>query len=216
MKSYKYKIYHIASKVIDKLLEVIDKSFQTKFYKDKLLKYTNNLYTLTPYQILSVLNYILNSTHTRTRTLFYIIINNIKFNIIYDKKLDYSGMSYPGEFITINIAQCRYGVNEIKSCIIHELVHYFEKDLLGNYHQNDINYDYCINRFELPAFLMEAWFRYYINKNNKKYFRESFKEALAKTLHTFFDDKDADKAYVYYLDKIKNDSLLNKRYGHLI
>lgn len=220
MSSYKYNILSFSSKVIKRVLEETNKIFKLKFYKNKLLNYTNIIDTFTPYKILFSLKLILSYSNTRARTLFYFYINNIKFIFIYNNKLNYSGLCIPDKSITINIAQCGYTVNDIKSCIIHELVHFFDKELIKNNCKNyqDVNsdYEYCINRFEIPAFLMEAWFRYRIHKNGISFFRETFKQSLNNILHSYLEDNDADKAYEYYIDKIQNDSLLNKRYGHLI
>jgi meiotically up-regulated gene 157 (Mug157) protein len=63
---------------------------------------------------------------------------------------------------------------------------------------------------------MEAWYRWKRKKKDKPIFRETFKQSINNILHSYFEDNDANKAYEYYIDKIQNDSLLNKRYGHLI
>ena len=74
----------------------------------------------------------------------------------------------------------------------------------------EYDYDYIVNRFEIPAFLMEAWFRY-------KFFKEkTFIECLHKILYDYFKDEDADKAYEIYISKIKTDNELNLRFGHLL
>ena len=78
MKSYKYRLLHISSLAIDKALDEVNKLFQLKFYKNKLIKSFNNI-NLSPYQILFSLRNILEYSRTRTRTLFYFYINNIKF-----------------------------------------------------------------------------------------------------------------------------------------
>lgn len=218
MKSYKYKILYIANSVIDDCLKIVDELFRKKFYKDKLKKYTDNK-NITNFHLLGNLKLILSYSHTHTRTLFYIINNNIKFNFIYNKKENWSGLCLPGEAISINIAQCGYCVNDIRSCIIHELVHYFDQELIfdsSSYCNIESDYDYCINRFELPAFLMEAWYRWKRKKKDKPIFRETFKQSINNILHSYFEDNDADKAYEYYLKQIQENTILNARFGKLI
>lgn len=219
MKSYKYRLLHISSLVIDKALDEVNKLFQLKFYKNKLIKSFNNI-NLSPYQILFSLRNILEYSRTRTRTLFYFYINNIKFIFLYNKKLNCSGQCLPGKSITINFAHIGYSVFDIRSAIIHELVHYFDQELIYYYNDSNRNYDYeceyeydydyIINRFEIPAFLMEAWLRY-------KFFKEeTFIESLHKILYEYFKDEDASEAYKIYISKIKTDNNLNLRFGHLL
>lgn len=219
MKSYKYRLLHLSSLAIDKALDEVNKLFQLKFYKNKLINYFDNS-DRSPYQILFCLRNILEYSHTRTRTLFYFYINNIKFIFLYNKKLNCSGQCLPGESITINFAYIGYSVFDIRSAIIHELVHYFDQELIYHYKESnrdcdyeceyEYDYDYIVNRFEIPAFLMEAWFRY-------KFFKEkTFIECLHKILYDYFKDEDADKAYEIYIFKIKTDNELNLRFGHLL
>lgn len=210
---FKEDILKLSTNIIENVLIKSDALYKEKFYKNKIKKLNiNNINDISSEERLIELNYILSSTNSRARTLFYINnINDIKITFLYSPDLRASGFSdYNKQTITVNLYEIS-SMLELQSTLIHELTHLKDWDysskLMNEYYDDGINY--FTHPLEIKPWLMETWFY-------QQQYHKSFEETIGDLLRMYCDESQIAEIIDSYRFTIEMNEFYRNTFGCLL
>jgi hypothetical protein len=215
--SFKDEIFQLSSEIIEQILLKSEALYKDRFYKNKIkrLNIIDEVASYSPEKRLIELNYILHSTNSRSRSLFYINKNhnysNIRITFLYSPDLEASGSSdFSNQSIMINLFQIS-SLMELQSTLIHELTHLkdweYSTVLMRNYYEDGL--EYFTHPLEIKPWLMEIWYYQSINKS-------SFEDTILELLGMYCDENQISEISDFYRFKIENDEFYRNTFYCLL